>query len=98
MNTIPNIAPDMNAKLLTLDEVKSLVNDDDFVWVELNHNYFDGCEDETFHLRVGMKHSMFIDLCLPMEALHLPYEDYNKVWRIWNMCPVWDNDEIWEED
>lgn len=97
MNTIPNRAPDMHPELLTIDEVKELVHDDDFVWVELRHNGHDLLEDESFHLRVGLVHKMGLDLCTPFGAVAVNFDKYNKTWRIWNICPDWDNLEIWED-
>lgn len=110
MNTIPNLAPTMNAKPLTFEEVKKYVEVDDFVWVELRHSPYSvkGItlhEDETFMLcvetvytkrSIDFLHS--IDFRTPFGTLNCPYDEYNKTWRIWNLCPMRYNNEIWEDE
>ena len=102
MKTIPNIAPDINAELLTLDELKDLIKDDTFVdddwaWIEIRGGYYGVDEDETFYLRAHLVTNTFIDFSAPNSYIHCEMDDYNKTWRIWNLLPDWDNNEIWED-
>lgn len=102
MRRTPNIIPDQNAHCLTFDEVTNndFVGVDDYVWVELRHGKqnFEFIEDEVFNLRVGFVNAFGIDLCAPTGALHYSFSDYNLNWRIWNVCPVWENTELWRDE
>lgn len=97
MNTIPNVAPDMNARVLSPNEVKDLVTADDFVWVELK-GWFGKDNDEVFHLRVAEITDDVITFREPHDYWDEDLEDYNYSWRIWNICPTCDNGEKWEGD
>lgn len=100
MKEITKILPDENAELLTYEEATNLIELDDYVWVELRHGKqnFELLEDETFYLRVGFINSFGLDLCAPTGALHYYFCDYNRTWRVWDRCPVWDNSELWRDE
>ena len=97
MKTIPNLAPDMNARILTLEEVLELVTADDFVWVEFK-GWTGKDADEVFHLRVTEITDDSITFREPHDYWDEDIDDYNKTWRIWNICPKCDNGEKWEEE
>ena len=86
----------MEAKVMSLEEVKKNVHDDDFVFVEFRHGNYNVSEDETFCLRAQIVVHDFIDFSIPGLLMHCMFEDYGKAWRIWTGCPDWDNSEIWE--
>lgn len=94
------ITPDEKAELFTADEIAKLVEVDDYLWIEFRHGKqtFELLEDETFPLRVGYVHGFGFDLCAPHGAIPCYYSDYNRTWRVWDKCPVWDNSELWKDE
>ena len=94
--TIPNLATLPKAELMTLEEFKECMSEDMFYWVELRHDNYGVDEDEVFYLRLHIIQRDDVDFSTPSNLLNCDFEDYGVSWRVWNICPAWDNGEIWE--
>ena len=86
---IPNLAPEMNFHVLTLEEAQN-ISDDDFVWVELRHDNYNVIEDEVFCLRAQIVTGHGIDFSTPEHLIACYFEDYGNAWRVWNLYPDWE--------
>ena len=74
------------AKILTLNEVKATVHEDDYAWIEFHHwRHFDG--DEVYHLRCHIIQALSMDFSEPQDLISCEYDDYGIGWRIWSDCP-----------
>ena len=99
MSTIPNLAPNMNTRVMELEEIFSDISVDDFIWIEMREGAEKGIdEDDVFCLRVADKDN-WLWVAHPMGLTDLWYEEYGKLWRVWNICPS-DSDRFntpWKE-
>lgn len=90
MRTIPNLATVINPETIFVTEVKSFVEEGDFVWLDLR-KWDEDCriidEDEIFHLCILNIGNDSIDFATPFGILHLEMQDYDRTWRLWNLCP-----------
>lgn len=88
MATIPNLATMPTSNVLTLEELKEALCEDDFYWVELKHDTFGVDEDEVFNLRLHIIWKESVDFSTVRTLIPLSFDDYGHDWRIWNLCPT----------